>query len=175
MSEIQKVAVIGSGVMGSGIAALCANAGLDVVLLDIVPEGAEDKNILANSAITKQQKAKPPGFTHKRNAKRIKAGNLEDHLDWLKDRDLIIEAVLEKLEVKQAVYKQIDSVRKKGAVMSSNTSTIPLKLLTQGMGDDFAKHFMITHFFNPPRFMRLLEVLPSPSMDEAVLDRKSVV
>jgi 3-hydroxyacyl-CoA dehydrogenase len=170
-NEIQKIAVIGSGVMGSGIAALCANAGLDVVLLDIVPKDATDRDILAKSAIEKQTKGMAAGFTHKRNAKRVKAGNLEDHLDWLKDADLIIEVVLEKLEIKHAVYKQIDAVRKKGSIVSSNTSTLPLHLLTKGMPDSFTRDFMITHFFNPPRFMRLLEMLPSPTMPAETYQR----
>jgi 3-hydroxyacyl-CoA dehydrogenase len=169
-TKITHVAVLGSGVMGSGIAALIANAGLNVTLLDIVPEGADDRNALAKSAIEKQAKAKIPGFTHKRNAKRVTPANLEDHLDAIADADLIIEAVLEKIEVKHEVYKKIDAVRKKGSIVSSNTSTLPLAVLIDGMPESFQKDFMITHFFNPPRFMRLLEVLPSPTMDKARYD-----
>lgn len=164
MMQINKIAVLGSGVMGSGIAALCANAGLDVVLLDIVPKDATDRNVLARSAIEKQNSGKMPGFTHPRNAKRVKPGNLEDNLDWLSECDWIIEVVLEKLEVKQDVYRKIDKVRKKTAVLSSNTSTIPLHELIDGLSEDFQKHFMITHFFNPPRHMPLLEVVKSPLM-----------
>lgn len=171
MSDIKHVAVLGSGVMGSGIAALIANAGVKVTLLDIVPEGATDRNVLAKSAIEKQSKGAAPGFSHPRNAKRVTPANLEDHLDAVKDADLIIEAVLERIDVKHAVYKKIDAVRKKGSVVSSNTSTLPLHTLTEGMSDAFKRDFMITHFFNPPRFMRLLETLPSPTMDNATYQR----
>jgi 3-hydroxyacyl-CoA dehydrogenase len=157
---IAKVAVLGSGVMGSGIAAHMANAGIPVVLLDIVPPNAPSRNVLTEKAIEKQLAGKPPGFTHKNKAKLVTCGNLEDNLDLLKDVDWIIEAVLEKLEVKQDVYRKIDAVRKKGSVVSSNTSTLPLHVLVKGMPDTFAQDFMITHFFNPPRFMRLLEMVP---------------
>jgi len=156
--EIQKVAVIGAGVMGAGIAAHIANAGLPVILLDIVPEGAENRNIIAEGAIAKLLKVQPAAFMHKRNAKRVTAGNIEDHLELLADVDWIVEAVIERLDIKQNLYKKIDAVRKPGSLVSSNTSTIPLALLTEGMPDDFCKDFMITHFFNPPRYMRLLEL-----------------
>lgn len=161
MTDIKKIAVLGSGVMGSGIAAHIASAGVPVVLLDIVPQGVENRNMLTEKAIEKQLSGKPPGFAHKRAAKLVTCGNLEDHLDLLKDCDLIIEAVLERLDVKQDVYRKIDAVRKPGSVVSSNTSTLPISSLTGGMPDSFKKDFMITHFFNPPRFMRLLEVAGS--------------
>lgn len=164
MSEIKKVAVLGSGVMGSGIAAQVANAGVPVIMLDIVPkEGG--RNSLCENAVEKQAKGKPPGFVHKSKTKLISCGNFEDDLKKLADCDLIIEAVLEKLEVKHAVYKKVDSVRKKGSVVTSNTSTLPLAQLTDGMGEQFAQDFMITHFFNPPRFMRLLEVVQGSASD----------
>ncbi len=160
MVNIKKVGVLGSGVMGSGIAAQVANSGTPVVLLDIVPAGAKSRNALTEGAVEKQLKNSPSGFIHKDRAKLITCGNLEDDLKKLADCDWIIEVVLEKLEVKQDVYKKIETVRKKDAVVSSNTSTIPLHELTNGFSDGFKKHFMITHFFNPPRFMRLLEVVP---------------
>ncbi len=156
---IAKVAVLGSGVMGSGIAAHIANAGIPVILLDIVPPNAPARNVLTEKAIEKQLGNKPSGFTHKSKVKLVTTGNLEDNLDLLKDVDWIIEAVLEKLEVKQDVYKKIDAVRKKGSVISSNTSTLPLHILLGGMSDQFQQDFLITHFFNPPRFMRLLEMV----------------
>jgi 3-hydroxyacyl-CoA dehydrogenase len=156
---IAKVAVLGSGVMGSGIAALIANAGVPVVLLDIVAKGDANRNALTEKAVQKQLEAKPPGFTHKNKAKLVTTGNLEDNLELLKDVDWIIEAVLEKLEVKHDVYRKVDAVRKKGSVISSNTSTLPLHVLVDGMNDAFAQDFMITHFFNPPRFMHLLEMV----------------
>jgi 3-hydroxyacyl-CoA dehydrogenase len=159
MTDIKKIAVLGSGVMGSGIAAHAANAGFPVLLLDIVKPGEKNRNTLTEKAVEKQLGNKPPGFTHKKNAKSITCGNLEDDLGKLKDCDWIIEAVLEKLEVKQDVYKKIDAARKPGSIVSSNTSTLPIHELVKGMSPAFAKDFMITHFFNPPRFMRLLEVV----------------
>lgn len=163
---IAKIAVLGSGVMGSGIAANIANAGIPVVLLDIVPPNAPSRNVLTEKAIEKQLSGTPSGFTHKNKAKLVTPGNLEDNLDQLKDADWIIEAVLEKLEVKQDVYRKIDAVRKKGSVVSSNTSTLPLHVLTNGMPETFQQDFMITHFFNPPRFMRLLEMVPGPKTNQ---------
>lgn len=161
---IKKVAVLGSGVMGSGIAAQVANAGIPVVLLDIVAkEGG--RNALTEKAVEKQLSSNPSGFAHKKFAKLVTTGNLEDDLKKLADCDLIIEAVLERLDVKHDVYKKIASVKKADAIVASNTSTLPLHDLTNGMGEDFAKHFMITHFFNPPRFMRLLEVVQGKVSD----------
>lgn len=159
MTKIEKVAVLGSGVMGSGIAAHIANAGVPVLLLDIVPQGAENRNMLAEGALEKLKKVKPAALSHPKKAKLITPGNLEDDLEKLADVDWIIEAVLEDPKVKHDVYKKIDAVRKKGSVVSSNTSTLPLKALVQGQSDAFRNDFMITHFFNPPRYMRLLEVV----------------
>jgi 3-hydroxyacyl-CoA dehydrogenase len=170
MAEIKKVAVLGSGVMGSGIAAHVANAGIPVVLLDIVPPGAKNRNELCEKAIEKQLKASPAGFIHKDRAKLVTCGNLEDNLGLLADCDLIIEAVLEKLEVKHDVYRKVDSMRKKGSVVSSNTSTLPLRALTGDMPDAFKKDFMITHFFNPPRYMRLLEVVKGEQTRQDAFD-----
>ena len=161
MGDIKKVAVLGSGVMGSGIAAHVANAGFPVVLLDIVKPGEKNRNALTEGAVERMLKASPAPFTHKNKAKLITCGNLEDDLKLLADCDLIIEAVLEKLEVKQDVYRKIDSVRKKGSVVASNTSTLPLKNLEAAFPAGFKNDFMITHFFNPPRYMRLLEVVKS--------------
>lgn len=165
--DIKKVAVLGSGVMGSGIAGVMANAGIPVLLLDIVPKDATDRNVLAKGAIEKQLKGGAPGFAHKRNAKLVTAGNLEDDLDKLAEMDWIIEVVLEKIEVKSDVYKKIDAVRKKGSIVSSNTSTLPLNVLIEGQSEQFKSDFIITHFFNPPRFMKLLEVVRSPTFDPA--------
>ena len=159
MAEIKKVGVIGAGVMGAGIAAHITNAGVPVVLLDIVPEGAENRNALAEGAVKKLLKADPAAFMHKRNAKLITTGNTEDHLDRVADCDWIIEAVIEKLDAKHAIYGKIDAVRKPGSIVSSNTSTIPLAVLCEGMPAGFARDFLITHFFNPPRYMRLLELV----------------
>lgn len=163
--SINKVAVIGAGLMGSGIAAQIANAGLRVVLLDIVPPKPEDfggdRSAFAKGAIQKMLKADPAPFMHKRNAKLITPGNLEDDIELIADCDWIVEVVLEDLSVKHKTYELLNKHRKKGSIISSNTSTIPLHKLAEGQGDDFAKDFMITHFFNPPRYMRLLELVTS--------------
>ncbi len=159
MDQIKTVAVLGSGVMGAGIAALLANAGCAVHLLDIVPKDAEDRSALAKGAIDKQLKAKPAsGFTHPRNAKRVTPGNLEDDLERLRECDWIIEVVLEDVRIKQETYRKIEAHRKDGSIVSSNTSTLPLHVLVEGMPDRFRQDFLITHFFNPPRFLQLLEV-----------------
>ena len=159
MTAIERVAVIGAGVMGSGIAAQVANAGKEVLLLDIVPKGADNRNAIAEGAIARMLKTDPAPFMHKQNAKRITPGNTEDHLDRLAECDWIIEAVIEKLDIKQDLYRRIEKVRKLGAIVSSNTSTIPLSVLTRDMPESFRRDFLITHFFNPPRYMRLLEVV----------------
>lgn len=159
MTTIQKVAVLGSGVMGSQIAAQVANAGVPVLLLDIVLKDKPDRNFLANAALEKMQKADPAPFMHTKAVKLVTAGNLEDDLSKLKDVDWIIEAVLENPQVKSDLYKKIDAVRKPGSIVSSNTSTIPLAVLTGGQSPAFAQDFLITHFFNPPRYMRLLELV----------------
>lgn len=166
---IEKVAVIGAGVMGAGIAAQIANAGVPVVLLDIVPEGAENRNMVAESALGKLRQAQPAPFMHQRNAKRVTTGNIEDHLEWLSDCDWVIEAVIERLDIKQSLYRKIDAVRKPGSLVSSNTSTIPLDQLVAGMPAGFAEDFLITHFFNPPRYMRLLEFVQGPHTREETL------
>jgi 3-hydroxyacyl-CoA dehydrogenase len=170
MSEISKVAVLGAGVMGSGIAAQVANAGIPVVLLDIVPKGADDRSAIAKGAIEKMLKTSPAPFMHKKNARLITPGNLEDDLGLLADCDWICEAVLENLDVKHDVYKEVDAHRKKGAIVTSNTSTIPLAKLLEGMSDDFAGDFAVTHFFNPPRYMRLFELVAGPRTKPAVID-----
>lgn len=156
--EIKKVAVIGAGVMGAGIAAHISNAGIPVVLLDIVPKGVDSRNAIAEGAVQKMLKTQPAPFMHKKNARLITTGNIEDHMDLLAECDWIIEAVIERLDIKQDLYRKIDAARKPGSVVSSNTSTIPLRDLVAEQADAFVADFMITHFFNPPRYMRLLEI-----------------
>lgn len=158
---IQKAAVFGAGVMGAGIAAHLANAGLEVELLDIVPKTGADRDAIAKGAIEKLLKAQPAAFMHKKNAKKLRPGNTEDHLERLKDCDLIIEAVLEDPKIKSALYAKIDQNRKAGSIVASNTSTIPLHDLISGQSEQFKKDFLITHFFNPPRYMPLLELVVS--------------
>lgn len=162
MAEVETVAVIGAGVMGAAIAAHVANAGTRVHLLDIVPEGAANRNQLAEGAIARMLKADPAPFMGKRAAKNVVPGNLEDHLDRLAEADWIIEAVIERLDIKQGLYARIENARKPGSVVSSNTSTIPLATLVEGLPGSFARDFLITHFFNPPRYMRLMELVSGP-------------
>jgi len=167
--DIKKVAVIGSGVMGSGIAAQVANAGVPVVLMDIVPEGAENRNALAEGAVARLLKQDPAPFMHRRNATLIEPANLDDDLGKLADCDWIVEAVLEDLAVKYTVYNKINLSIKPDAAVTSNTSTIPLARLLDGMDDGFAAGFFITHFFNPPRYLRLLETVSGPRTDPAIV------
>ncbi|MGH1574223.1 3-hydroxyacyl-CoA dehydrogenase NAD-binding domain-containing protein [Methylobacterium sp. P31] len=168
MTGIRKVAVIGAGVMGSGIAAHVANAGVPVLLMDIVPDGAADRNGLAAGAVARMLKAEPAAFMAPRAAKLVEACNVEDHLDRLAEVDWIIEVVIERLDAKRALYRRIDAVRRPGTAVSSNTSTIPLDALVDGMPESFRRDFLITHFFNPPRYMRLLELVTGPQTDPAL-------
>jgi 3-hydroxyacyl-CoA dehydrogenase len=166
---IQTCAVIGAGVMGGGIAAQIANAGVPVTLLDIVPPKANNRNVIAETAIEKRPKTDPAPFMSPRAARLITPGNIEDDLPRLADCDWIVEAVLEKIEIKHATYEKIAKVRKPGSIVSSNTSTIPLKDLTAGLPDAFTRDFLITHFFNPPRYMRLMELVSGPKTDAAAI------
>ncbi len=168
--SIKKVAVIGSGVMGSGIAAQVANAGVPVLLLDIVGKDSNDRNSVAAGAAAKLLKTEPAPLMSERAAKLIGVGNIEDDLGKLAECDWIVEVVVERLDVKQDLYRKIDAVRKPGTPVSSNTSTIPLATLVEGMPDAFVRDFLITHFFNPPRYMRLLEVVAGPKSDPALVD-----
>lgn len=168
--DIKRAAVIGAGVMGSGIAAHIANAGIPVVLLDIVPKNATDRSVIAKGAIDKMMKADPAPFMTKATAKLVTPGNLEDDLELLKDVDWIVEAVIEKIEIKRDLYSKIDKVRKPGSVVSSNTSTIPLAQLVEGQSKEFAADFLITHFFNPPRYLRLLELVTGPATRKDAID-----
>jgi hypothetical protein len=152
---IRKVGVVGAGVMGAGIAAHAANAGVPVVLLDIVP-GAAAK------AVQAMLKADPAPFMHGRAARLVSTGDLDADLTLLADCDWIVEAIVERPDAKRALYARLDGVRKPGSVVSSNTSTIPLRALVEGLPDGLAADFLITHFFNPPRYMRLLEVVAGP-------------
>jgi 3-hydroxyacyl-CoA dehydrogenase len=160
--KIERAAVIGAGVMGAGIAAHFANAGIPVVLLDI-PAKDGDRSAIAKGAVAKMLKTDPAPFMHRNNAKLVTTGNLEDDLNLLADVDWIVEAIIENPAIKADLYKRIDPVRKAGSVVSSNTSTIPLNVLTEGQSDQFKADFLVTHFFNPPRYMRLLEIVGGPT------------
>ncbi|MBB4826468.1 3-hydroxyacyl-CoA dehydrogenase [Sporosarcina luteola] len=173
--QIKKAAVLGSGVMGSGIAAHLANIGIPVLLLDIVPnkltaeeegkglslEDPKVRNKFAASALEKLVKQKPAPLTSKKNLSFIQVGNLDDDLEKLKDVDWIIEVVVENLEVKKGLYEKIDAIRTEGTIISSNTSGISIEAMAAGRSEDFRKHFLGTHFFNPPRYLKLLEIIPT--------------
>ena len=173
MPTIKKVAVIGAGTMGSGIASHVTNAGYPVVLLDIVPDGTSERNVIAETAIQRLLKSSPPALMDKRNVDLITPGNVEDHMELLAEADWIAEAIVERLDVKQALYEKIDAVRKPGTMVSSNTSTIPLELLTSRMSSEMRANFCITHFFNPVRYMRLLELVSGPATRPEVIESLS--
>ena len=165
--RIRTVGVVGAGTMGSGIAALAASAGLPVVLLDIPAEGA-DRNAIPKGALQRAAKAKPAPFMDAARAAYIRTGNTEDDLGLLADCDLVIEAIIEQPGPKQALYARLEEVLKPGAVVSSNTSGIPMRVLTEGRGAAFKRRFLGTHFFAPARYMHLLEIIPTPDTDPAV-------
>ena len=178
--RIEKVAVIGSGIMGGGIAALCASAGIPTVLLDIVPFDLKDeekndpkaRNRIVENGLKAQIKAKPPAFMDKNHdVKLIQTGNLDDDFELLKDCDLIVEVVIENLEIKQNLFKRIDAIRKPSAIITSNTSGLLIKDMTEGLSQGFKENFLVTHFFNPVRVMKLLEVVPGVDTKPEVLDQ----
>ena len=168
---IKKVAVIGSGVMGSGIAAHCANAGCEVLLLDIVDDESSDRNIIAKNAIKYMHKSNPEMLMQRKNSKLITPGNIDDDLHKLIDCDWVIEVIIENLDIKKKLYKKIAQNIDKDTILSSNTSTIPRSELITDMANDLSSRFLITHFFNPPRYLPLLEVVSSPEVNADVLDR----
>ena len=157
--NIKKVVVIGSGTMGSGIAAQLCNASIPVTLLDLKTEISEKakKNIY---------ESRPPLLTDKNKIDNIKVGNIEEDFDIIKKADWVIEAVVERIDIKHNLYEKILKTRKKDSIISSNTSTIPLKILSEKMSDKDKKDFCITHFFNPVRYMGLLEIVSEPINDE---------
>jgi 3-hydroxyacyl-CoA dehydrogenase len=172
--SLQKVCVIGAGVMGAGIAAQVANAGVPVLLLDIVPRDATaDRNAVAAGALARLQKAEPAAFMSRAAAKLVEVGNIEDDLARVAECDWVIEAIIERLDLKHALYEKLESVRKPGTAVTSNTSTIPLGHLVEGRSQAFTRDFFITHFFNPPRYMRLLEVVAGPDSDPDLVARVS--
>jgi 3-hydroxyacyl-CoA dehydrogenase len=170
-APFRKVAVIGSGVMGCGIAAQIANAGVAVLLLDILPREDANRNAVAEGAIAKALKTDPAPFMSAAAARLIEAGNIEDDLARVAECDWIVEVVVERLDIKQALYRKLEAVRQPGTAISSNTSTIPLATLVEGLPETFARDFMITHFFNPPRYMRLLELVTGPATDAALAEK----
>jgi len=181
--RIKKIAVIGSGIMGSGIACHFANIGVDVLLLDIVPRELNDKekakgltledkvvrNRLVNDALTSSLKSKPSPIYHQKFANRITTGNLEDDIAKVADVDWIMEVVVERLDIKKVVFEKLEEHRTPGTLITSNTSGIPIKFMSEGRSEDFQKHFCGTHFFNPARYLKLFEIIPGPKTDSKVL------
>src|SRR4249920_927154 len=176
---IKKVAVLGSGVMGSRIACHFAGIGLQVLLLDIaVPPSASGggiqkpsyKNKIVNDALAAAIKSNPSPVYHKNVIKKITTGNFDDDMKKISDCDWVIEVVVERLDIKKQVYEKVEQFRKPGTLITSNTSGIPIHMLSEGRSDDFKKHFCGTHFFNPPRYLRLLEIIPTPDTDQEVID-----
>src|SRR6201998_2023686 len=181
---IQKVAVLGSGVMGSRIACHFDNIGCEVLLLDIGPKEPNDaekakkltleskavRNRIANDAFAFALKSKPSPIFLKKVASRISIGTFDDDMKKIANCDWVIEVVIENLEIKKKVFENVEKFRKPGTLITSNTSGIPIHLMTEGRSDDFKKHFCGTHFFNPPRYLRLLEIIPTKYTDPDVCD-----
>lgn len=182
--SIKKVAVIGSGIMGSGIACHFANIGLEVLLLDIIPNSLTDaetkkgltlddkvvRNRLVNDHLTNALKSKPSPIYHPSFASRITTGNTTDDMSKIATADWIIEVVVERLDIKKLVFEQIDKFRKPGTLVTSNTSGIPIQFMSEGRSEDFQQHFCGTHFFNPARYLKLFEIIPGPKTFQEVLD-----
>ena len=182
--RINKIAVIGSGIMGSGIACHFANIGVDVLLLDILPRELNDKekaqgltledkivrNRLVNDSLKASLKSKPSPIYNQKFARRITTGNLEDDISKIADVDWIIEVVVERLDIKKMVFENIEKHRTPGTLITSNTSGIPIKFMSEGRSEDFQKHFCGTHFFNPVRYLKLFEIIPGPKTDAKVLE-----
>ncbi len=174
--SIKKVAVLGSGVMGSRIACHFAGIGLPVLLLDMVPAGAKEstkaveRNKLVNDALQAAIKSNPSPVFTKSVVNKIKTGNFDDNMKEIADYDWVIEVVVERLDIKQLIYNEVEKYRKPGTLITSNTSGIPIHLMAEGRTEDFKKHFCGTHFFNPPRYLRLLEIIPTPYTNQEVVD-----
>ncbi len=169
--NIKKIAILGSGVMGSRIALHFAGVGVEAVLLDIVPkDSTKPRNQVASDALTAALKSKPSPAFYEGVAKLIQTGNFEDDMHLIKDCDWVMEVVVEKLEIKQQVYEQVEKYRRAGTLITTNTSGIPIGWLAKGRSEDFRRHFCGTHFFNPPRYLRLLEIIPGPDTSGEVVN-----
>jgi 3-hydroxyacyl-CoA dehydrogenase len=182
--SINKIAIIGSGIMGSGIACHFANIGVKVLLLDIIPNKLNDKekslglsledkavrNRIVNNSLKNAFKSKPSPIYSQKFSNRISTGNIKDDLHKIKDVDWIMEVVVEKLDIKKKVFDKIEKYRSKGTIISSNTSGIPIKFMSEGRSEDFQRHFCGTHFFNPARYLKLFEIIPGPKTDNNVIN-----
>src|SRR5689334_8157360 len=169
MRTLRRVGVLGAGTMGSRIAAHFANAGVPVLLLDIVLPGQPDRNAAAKKGVETAAKQNPAAFFTPEAMQLVTAGNFEDNLNDLGSCDWIIEAVTENLEVKRTLWKRVEMARRTDAIVSTNTSGIPLAQISQGFSPEFRSHFLGTHFFNPPRYLYLTEVIPGADTDPTVL------
>src|SRR2546426_9098278 len=170
--HIHRVAVLGAGMMGAAIAAHSANAGLSVDLLDIVPPGAKGKerNSIVKAGFERMLKAKPAALMHESLAENIRLGNFEDDFERLKEADWIMEAIIERLEPKQELMARIERVAKEKAIISTNTSGIPISKIVEGRSEALKRRFLGTHFFNPPRYLKLLEIIPIADTDPEVVE-----
>ena len=177
--KINKAVVIGSGTMGAAIAAHLANIGVPVTLLDIPAKDSTDKNKIVKEGWERCVKAKPANLMADELKSLVKLGNLEDDFNAVSEADWVLEAIVENLKIKQDLMARIDEVRKPTAIVSTNTSGIPVHAIAEGRSKEFKKHFLGTHFFNPPRYLKLLEIIPtndtSKDVVEFMSDRKSVV
>src|SRR5271169_1443821 len=172
MKHIHKIAVLGAGTMGARIAAQFANAGVPSYLLDIVPADADGaaRNKIAAAGLEAAKKSKPAAFMEPSLAKLVTVGNFEDDLKKLADVDWIIEAVVENLELKRALLRKVEAIRKPGTIVTTNTSGLPVGKIAEGFSEEFRRSWFGTHFFNPPRYMRLLEIIPTADTDRALID-----
>src|ERR1700756_5606887 len=171
MKRIHKVAILGAGTMGARIAAHFANAGVPSYLFDIVPPDADApaRNKIAAAGLESAKKSKPAAFMDSSLARFVTIGNFEDDLTKLAEVDWIIEAVVENLNIKRALLRKVEAVRKPGTIVTTNTSGLPVGKIAEGFSDDFRWAWFGTHFFNPPRYMRLLEIIPTPEADRAAI------
>ena len=172
MKRIHKVAVLGAGTMGARIAAHFANAGVPSLLLDVVPPDADGsaRNKIAAAGLDGARKSKPAAFFEASLSRLVTVGNFDDDLKRLADVDWIIEAIVENLEIKRALLKKVEAIRKPGTIVTTNTSGLPVAKIAEGFSEDFRRSWFGTHFFNPPRYMRLLELIPTPEADRALID-----
>src|SRR5262245_27688465 len=170
MKTLRRVAVLGAGTMGSRIAAHFANAGVPALLLDIVAPNQPNRNAAALKGLDTAMKQKPGAFFTPAAASLITPGNFEDNLGEIRHCDWIIEAVAENLEIKRNLLGEVEAVRAPGTILSTNTSGIPLARIAEGFGDELRRHFLGAHFFNPPRYLRLVEVIPGPATQPELLD-----
>ena len=182
--HVKHVTVLGSGVMGSGIACHFANIGVEVLMLDMVPreltpqEQAKGltldskvvRNRTAQSHLDTALKSNPSPIYDKAFASRITVGNFDDDFEKIKNSDWVIEVVIERLDIKQSIFERVDQYRTQGTLVTSNTSGIPIHLMAEGRSEDFQKHFCGTHFFNPPRYLKLFEIIPTPKTDASVVE-----